>query len=71
MVGEIGTRGLQSPNPAAAWMRRWSLQPGRPGAFVGALELDTLAGILENAAQQAGPAFRATRGFQFTVRIDE
>jgi hypothetical protein len=65
LIGRIGTKGVHSPDPAAQWMREWSLEPnpGRP-TFVKAQGLDKLAEILEQIVSR--PAWLG----QFSVRVD-
>jgi hypothetical protein len=68
VAGDIGTSRPSPDQPAAAWMREWSLpsSPGRP-AFVRAQGLDTLADILESAASRP----RTDAGFTFQVEIKD
>jgi hypothetical protein len=78
LAGSLQRTGLESPNPANAWMREWSFNPSTAPAVLAAkpavfptLHLAETARILETALDQAARA-RPTElaGFTVVVRVD-
>lgn len=78
VAGWIGARELQKPNPAAGWMREWSLTEAGAASFARArprffkaLNLGEVARLMENAVSASNPKGRITGGFAFVVHIED
>ncbi|HEY8572740.1 hypothetical protein [Phenylobacterium sp.] len=73
----LGSAGISTPNPAAAWMRAWSFDSGDAAAVVAkrptffpVLNLGDIASIMESSLQRATPEGQTTVATALLVKVE-